>query len=119
MASRSRHARPRRRRLQRAGLTLTVTGIAALSAAGAAQAAVVDVDRADPLSTVGHLVDPVANLRLNPMANTGVDPLNNGVGTQIADFKEVNTQDVTAPLAEGASLADLTAPLAQAVAPPR
>lgn len=119
MASRPRHARPRRQRLRRAGLTLTVTGVAALSAVGTAQAAVVDIDPKDPLATVGHVVDPVANLQLNPMANTGVDPLNNGVGTQIADFQEISTTDVTGPLAGGASLADLAAPLTDTVELPR
>ncbi|MBU7596701.1 hypothetical protein JGS22_003360 [Streptomyces sp. P38-E01] len=119
MASRARHARPRRRRLLSAGLTLSAAGAAALAAAGSAQADIVTVDPADPLATVGHVVGPVADLQLNPMAKTGVDPLDNGIGTQIADFRPISTKDVTGPLSEGASLSDLAAPVTGLIAPAR
>ena len=42
------------------------------------------------------------SLQLNPLANTGVDPLDNAVGTQVADFKPVSTTAVTGPLVTGA-----------------
>ncbi|MGW8379617.1 hypothetical protein [Streptomyces sp. ODS28] len=49
----------------------------------------------------------VKELQLNPLANTGVDPLDNGIGTQIGDFKGVSTRMITEPLARGASLDEL------------
>ncbi|MEV6472396.1 hypothetical protein AB0M77_09185, partial [Streptomyces sp. NPDC051657] len=33
----------------------------------------------------------LADLQLHPLANTGVDPLDNAVGTQVADFKPLTT----------------------------
>ncbi|MFE0427564.1 hypothetical protein [Streptomyces sp. NPDC058953] len=45
--------------------------------------------------------------QLNPLAQTGVDPLANGVGTQIADFKPIGTDLLTGPLSDGAALQDL------------
>lgn len=52
-------------------------------------------------------IAPVKHLQLNPLAKTGVDPLSNSVGTQVADFKPVSTEAVTGPLARGASLSEL------------
>ncbi|MFF4244169.1 hypothetical protein ACFYY2_06810 [Streptomyces sp. NPDC001822] len=128
----ARHAlsKPRHRALLRAGLTLTALG-AALGAGGtAAQAAVLPAapatgaDSAD--STLGAIgeaaspavtsalgyglagaVKPITDLQLDPLAGTGVDPLDNAVGTQIADFKPVTTALVTDPLTSGAALGDL------------
>ncbi|MFH8988895.1 hypothetical protein [Streptomyces sp. NPDC017940] len=57
-------------------------------------------------ATVGGL-GPVKDLRLNPLAGTGTDPLDNSVGTQIADFKPVSTAAVTKPLTQGGSPAEL------------
>lgn len=37
--------------------------------------------------TVGCVTGPVAGLKPNPLAGTGVAPFGNGVGTQLADFK--------------------------------
>jgi hypothetical protein len=54
--------------------------------------------------TVGHVTGPVAGLKPNPLAGTGVDPLDNGVGTQLADFKPVGSQTLTAPLAQAPSV---------------
>ncbi|EST23554.1 hypothetical protein N566_25560 [Streptomycetaceae bacterium MP113-05] len=56
---------------------------------------------------VGGALGPVADLPVNPLAGTGSDPLANGVGTQIADFKPIGTQSVTGPLADGASADEL------------
>lgn len=109
MASRPRHARPRTSRLSRAGLsaglTLTAASAAVLSGSGAAQADVIEAESA--LSSVRYAVEPITEIQLNPLAKTGVDPLDNGVGTQIADFRPISTTDLTGPLADGASLADL------------
>jgi hypothetical protein len=117
-----------RRPLLRAGLTLTAAG-AVLGLAGssaqaaqpAAHASASDIDT--PLPGAGTAaaqgltaaakygiagaVGAVANLKLDPLAGTGSDPLDNVVGTQIADFKPVNTAPLTGPVTDGASLSDL------------
>ncbi|MEU3186979.1 hypothetical protein ABZ707_22685 [Streptomyces sp. NPDC006923] len=132
----ARHAAPTppRRVLARAGLTVTAAG-AALGLGGAAQAAqpaapVPVAGSESQLTTAGTAagqslgtsldhgtagaVAPVKHLRLNPLAGTGVDPLDNAVGTQVADFKPVSTALVTGPLTQGGALKDL--PLAGAAA---
>ncbi|MDN3262692.1 hypothetical protein QWJ26_23380 [Streptomyces sp. CSDS2] len=53
---------------------------------------------------VGYVTGPVAGLKPNPLAGTGVYPLDNGVGTQVADFQPVGTQMLTRPLAQARSL---------------
>ncbi|GAA3119651.1 hypothetical protein ACFQ0X_17665 [Streptomyces rectiviolaceus] len=109
------------RALLRAGLTVTVAGTA-LGIGGAATAnaapaptpqasenlpaAGAGVFRAVQEVTAGGL-GPVKELKLNPLAGTGVDPLDNAVGTRIADFKPVSTAPVTAPLTKGGALNDL------------
>ncbi|MFJ1835551.1 hypothetical protein ACIOJ9_16995 [Streptomyces sp. NPDC088175] len=125
----ARHAfsKSRRRALLRAGLTVTAVG-AALGAGGAAAQAAplphVPVVGADSslgaagdaaggavTGALGHslrgAVAPVAHLRLDPLAGTGTDPLDNAVGTQIADFKPISTAAVTDPLTSGGALKDL------------
>ncbi|MFF8591221.1 hypothetical protein ACF061_07200 [Streptomyces sp. NPDC015220] len=54
--------------------------------------------------TVGHATGPVTGLKPNPLAGTGVDPLDNGVGTQVADFRPVSSKAITAPVAEAPSV---------------
>ncbi|MEU9476293.1 hypothetical protein [Streptomyces sp. NPDC048191] len=54
--------------------------------------------------TVGYVTGPVAALKPNPLAGTGVDPLDNGVGTQVADFRPVSSGMVTTPFAEAPSV---------------
>ena len=54
--------------------------------------------------SVGHVTGPVAGLRPNPLAGTGVDPLDNGVGTQVADFRPVSSTALTRPVAQAKSL---------------
>ncbi|MFE1962604.1 hypothetical protein [Streptomyces sp. NPDC059479] len=114
----ARHAAPtsRRRALLRAGLTVTAAG-AALGLGGmpAAVASATDSDLqlaeagaassqalagALTHSTTGALA-PVTKLKLNPLSGTGVDPLDNAVGTQIADFKPLSTAALTDPLTKG------------------
>ncbi|MFJ8883260.1 hypothetical protein ACIRJR_07590 [Streptomyces sp. NPDC102402] len=128
----ARHAlsKPRNRALLRAGLTLTALGAALGAGGAAAQAAPLPAapatgsDTAD--STLGAVGDaaapaltsalgyglagavkPITDLQLDPLAGTGVDPLDNAVGAQIADFKPVTTALVTDPLTSGAALGDL------------
>ncbi|MEU2154930.1 hypothetical protein ABZ532_07895 [Streptomyces sp. NPDC019396] len=104
----ARHSRPRHPRLRTVGLTVTALGAAIGGGAGAAQAAetlpayeVADIDPAPAVGTLtgtGAMGNPVEHVPLNPLANTPVDPLNNGVGTQIADFKSVDTRQATGSL---------------------
>ncbi|MEU0135352.1 hypothetical protein ABZ172_15205 [Streptomyces sp. NPDC006296] len=128
----ARHAlsKPRNRTLLRAGLTLTALGAAIGAGGTAAQAAplpapaATGADTADGTlaavretaapaltSALGYglvgAVKPVTDLQLDPLAGTGVDPLDNAVGTQVADFKPVTTALVTDPLTSGAALGDL------------
>jgi hypothetical protein len=130
------HARPRtsptaaaRRALLRSGIVVTAAG-AALGTAGAAGASAAE-QPASPLQSVtsqlgqqepgtglqhavggaqqglnGALGAP-KTLQLDPLAGTGVDPLDNGVGTQLGDFKPVGTSGLTAPVTGGDSLAEL------------
>ncbi|KPH99423.1 hypothetical protein OK074_6007 [Actinobacteria bacterium OK074] len=95
-------------------------GAAAAAPASAAEAApVVDVMRSrnlgpgniDPqaglaalTNSVQYVTGPVAGLKPNPLAGTGVDPLDNGVGTQLADFKPLTSQALTGPVAQASSL---------------
>ncbi|MFD3332729.1 hypothetical protein ACFWV1_08755 [Streptomyces sp. NPDC058700] len=130
----SRHAatpRPRRSALLRAGLTVTAVGAAVLGAGGGAQAAPVPLPVDAPtrtdaaaagagaLSGVTHGLGPLTRLQLDPLANTGVDPLDNGLGAQVADFKPVGTGLVTDHLTKGGAVADLpvAGPLTQSLLP--
>nr|WP_214661948.1 hypothetical protein [Streptomyces polyasparticus] len=120
----ARHAAPKRRGrvAARVGLVATAAGIALGGSAGGAGAIgmplsvglgtpVGDVDSASPgaavTDAVGFAVRPAKDLRLDPLAGTGVDPLDNAVGTQLADFKPVSSALVTGPVASGGSLDDL------------
>ncbi|MFE2379813.1 hypothetical protein [Streptomyces sp. NPDC059398] len=114
---------PRRNSLLRIGLTVTVAGAALGMGGAAAQAA---TPAATPLSgptaalgslgpspvrvltgALGYATAPVTSLQLDPLAKTGVDPLDNAVGTQVADFKPVSTALLTSPLTSGGALKDL------------
>ncbi|MFJ8820295.1 hypothetical protein ACIREE_00770 [Streptomyces sp. NPDC102467] len=105
-----------RRALLRAGLTVTAAGAAV--AAGAVTASAAPAGGADTVTPVQILASavhsstsyglgPAKNLKLNPLAGTGSDPLDNAVGTQIADFKPISTAVLTGPLASGSSLSEL------------
>ncbi|MFD5471468.1 hypothetical protein [Streptomyces sp. NPDC127105] len=54
--------------------------------------------------TVGHTTGTVTALKPNPLAGTGVDPLDNGVGTQVADFQPVGSKTVAGPVAQAPSV---------------
>ncbi|WP_405998950.1 hypothetical protein [Streptomyces sp. NBC_00829] len=121
----ARHTAPQSRRLALLRAGVTVAAVAAAFGAGeaaaqAAPAAPVGLDTlggaqgqgAGP-ALIGAVTKSVTgvgqlkSLQLNPLAKTGVDPLANGVGTQVADFKPVSTEAATGPLAAGAALKDL------------
>ncbi|MGW1028891.1 hypothetical protein ACWD4J_35305 [Streptomyces sp. NPDC002577] len=120
----ARHAVPQRRSAQRgllrAGLALTVAGIG-LGAGGAATASAAPLPgglgtlgKLDPQAAaqgtnvaLHHALGAVKNGKVDPLADAGVDPLSNSVGTQIADFKPVSTRQVTGPLTGGGSLGTL------------
>jgi hypothetical protein len=57
--------------------------------------------------TVGYVTGPVAGLKPNPLAGTGVDPLDNGLGTQLADFQPLTSQAVTGPVAQAQSIGSI------------
>ncbi|MEV8309329.1 hypothetical protein AB0P36_18780 [Streptomyces flavidovirens] len=124
----ARHARPKSQRsaLLRAGLAVTAAGAALAAGGGAAQAAPAPNEAAidTPLqhlhaektmeALAGGLgaaaaggVGPVKDSHLNPLAGTGVDPLDNGLGTQVADFQPVSTRAATAPLTQADTLREL------------
>ncbi|MFL9683283.1 hypothetical protein [Streptomyces sp. KL110A] len=133
----ARHAEPktpRRGLLFKAGLGVTAAGAAVLGASAVAQAApgaavplpVDSLTRTDAgaagagaLTGVTHGLGPLTRLQLDPLAKTGVDPLANGIGTQVADFKPVGTDLVTGHLTEGGAVADLpvAGPLTQKLLP--
>ncbi|MFK4144183.1 hypothetical protein [Streptomyces sp. NPDC004065] len=52
----------------------------------------------------GRAVGPVADMRPNVFAGTGVDPLSNAVGTEVADFEPVGTRTVTDPVTKARSV---------------
>ncbi|MEU9956088.1 hypothetical protein [Streptomyces sp. NPDC050982] len=107
---------------RRALLALTTAGIAVgvgATSAAADTEPVLDVVRTRPTSlgnvnpqagvqaltgTVGYVTGPVAGLKPNPLAGTGVDPLDNGLATQVADFPPLATTMLTAPFAQAQSL---------------
>ncbi|MFJ5271587.1 hypothetical protein [Streptomyces sp. NPDC088358] len=118
----ARHASGKNPTARRALVALATAG-AALGAGAATAAAdtapAVDVLRTRPASagdldpqaglqaltgTVGYVTGPIAGLKPNPLAGTGVDPLDNGVGTQLADFKPLTSQALTRPLAQAPSV---------------
>ncbi|MEV0785577.1 hypothetical protein AB0I52_21915 [Streptomyces sp. NPDC050423] len=122
----ARHAlsKSRRRALLRAGLTVTAVGAALGAGGAAAQAAPLPVVPATGSDSTGlgaathaaggavagaldNSIAPVTHLRLDPLAGTGTDPLDNAVGTQVADFEPVSTAQLTDPVTSGGALKDL------------
>ncbi|MEU0003009.1 hypothetical protein ABZ079_01550 [Streptomyces sp. NPDC006314] len=118
----ARHTSSRHSTAQRALIALATAG-AALGA-GAATASAdsvpgaghrpVNLGDVDPQSgvpaatgTVGHATGTVAGLKPNPLAGTGVDPLDNGVGTRLADFESIDSRTLTGPVAQAPSIGGL------------
>jgi hypothetical protein len=111
---------------QRALIALAATGAVLGAGATTASAAeggpAVDVMRTSPTSlgnidpqsglaaltgSVGYVTGAVQGLKPNPLAGTGVDPLDNGVGTQLADFQPVASQMLTGPVAQAQSIGSI------------
>ncbi|GGW84856.1 hypothetical protein GCM10010297_01830 [Streptomyces malachitofuscus] len=96
----ARHKAPKTPTARRALAVLATAGVAL--GAGATTAAAADSEV--PLDGAGQVVGTVADLKPNPLAGTGVDPLDNGVRTQVADFKAVDSRAVTGPVAQAPSV---------------
>ncbi|MFE2425426.1 hypothetical protein ACFXJ5_01500 [Streptomyces sp. NPDC059373] len=93
---------------------VTVTSVAAaLASAGVATAhAANDANDLKAAAAGSHqagqaVVGTVKYLPINPLAHTGVNPLDNSLGSQVADFKPVSTAMVTGPLADSRSVSEL------------
>ncbi|MFF8671078.1 hypothetical protein [Streptomyces sp. NPDC015242] len=96
------------------GAGTTTAAADAESLLGVASTRPTSLGRIDPQSglqaatgTVGYVTGPVAGLKPNPLAGTGVDPLDNGVGTQLGDFKPMTSQALTGPVAQAQSIASI------------
>ncbi|WP_251094665.1 hypothetical protein [Streptomyces sp. Caat 7-52] len=118
----ARHTSPQHPTAQRALVALAVAGAALGTGAATAHAEAgpqlpdtpwraTSLGKIDPQAgltaltgTAGYVTGPVAGLTPNPLAGTGVDPLDNGVGTQLADFKPVGSQTLTRPVAEAPTM---------------
>ncbi|WP_037683491.1 hypothetical protein [Streptomyces griseus] len=123
----ARHASVRTSTRRRALVALATAGVAlgaGATTAAAAEAPAADLvrtgsaalDKVEPgagaqavTDTVGHVTGAAQNLKPNPLAGTGVDPLDNGVGTEVADFRPVNSQDVTGPVTQADSVGEIPA----------
>ena len=123
----ARHASSQNQTAQRALIALAATGAAlgagAATAAAAEGGPAVDVMRADPSTSlgriapqsgpaaltgsVGHVTGPVQGLKPNPLAGTGVDPLDNGVAAQLSDFQPLASQALTGPVAQAQSIGSI------------
>ncbi|MEY9486645.1 hypothetical protein RKD26_002439 [Streptomyces calvus] len=119
----ARHKVPRTPAARRALAVLATAGVAL--GAGAATAAAADSGPllgdagrvAGPVAgtvagtvagpVAGPVAGTVAGLKPNPLAGTGVDPLDNGVGTQVADFRPVDSRAVTGPVAQAPSVGSI------------
>ncbi|MCQ4205318.1 hypothetical protein ACFW5W_01690 [Streptomyces sp. NPDC058783] len=121
----ARHASPRTPHAQRALVVLATVGAAVAAGAATASAAEgggdtiaglahtrpTSLGNIDPQAgvqavtgVVGYVTGPVADLKPNPLAGTGVDPLDNGVGTKVADFQPLTSTALTGPVAQAQSL---------------
>ncbi|MFF8941083.1 hypothetical protein ACF1A5_02170 [Streptomyces sp. NPDC014864] len=124
MARHASPSRPTRPTARRALFALATAGVAVGGGATTAAADTLPVvgaehrptslGRVDPQAglaatsgTVGYVTGPVAGLKPNPLAGTGVDPLDNGVGTQLADFQPVTSRALTGPVAQAPSVGSM------------
>ncbi|MET9501136.1 hypothetical protein ACFYO5_18495 [Streptomyces sp. NPDC006259] len=111
---------------RRALAVLATAGVALGAGASAAAAAdtqpVLDVVRTRPtsvgridpqsgvqgaLASLPYVTGAVSSLKPNPLAGTGVDPLDNGVGTQLADFQPLTSTALTGPVAQAQSIGSI------------
>ncbi|MDG9708459.1 hypothetical protein [Streptomyces sp. DH10] len=113
----ARHDSPKKPTAQCALTVLATAGMAlgagAATAAAAGTGSALDVvhtslGRTHPPSALkaatGSVTGPVTGLKPNPLAGTGVDPLDNGVGTEVADFEPVQSRELTGPVAQAPSV---------------
>ncbi|MEU3857894.1 hypothetical protein AB0F03_11040 [Streptomyces sp. NPDC028722] len=113
----ARHTSHQRSAARRALIALATAGAALGAGAATASADSIpalgldhrplDLGNVDPQAgtrAATGVLGPVAGLKPNPLAGTGVDPLDNGVETQIADFRPVRSKSLTGPLAEAPSI---------------
>ncbi|MER5440203.1 hypothetical protein [Streptomyces sp. NPDC002790] len=117
------HSTSVRRTLMRVGLTVTAAGAVVAGGGAAASAAPIPLPQsatgdsnvdsaADGISTAlnsatSNGLGTLKRLPLDPLAGTGVDPLDNAIATQVADFAPVSTAAITDPVTSGASLEEL------------
>ncbi|MEU7717733.1 hypothetical protein [Streptomyces tibetensis] len=98
--------------LATAGMALGVGAVEAAAGTGSPLDMVhTSVGKTDPRAgleaagdTLSHTTGTVTALKPNPLAGTGVDPLDNSVGTEVADFKPVSSREVTGPVAQAPSV---------------
>ncbi|MFD6322664.1 hypothetical protein ACFWOL_07235 [Streptomyces sp. NPDC058442] len=112
----ARHDAPEKPTVRRALATLAAAGV--VLGVGATTAAADSGSSSTLTGAAGQAVGPVTGLKPNPLAGTGVDPLDNGVGAQVADFKPVDSRTVTGPVAQAQSL-DAVPVVGQAAEPLR
>ena len=121
----ARHDSPKKPTAQRALAVLATAGMTLGAGTATAAADTVSVlgmlntrptslGKIDPQSglqaatgTLGYVTGPVAGLKPNPLAGTGVDPLDNGVGTQLADFQPLTSRALTGPVAQARSIGSM------------
>ncbi|MER7740254.1 hypothetical protein ABTX34_18365 [Streptomyces sp. NPDC096538] len=99
----ARHKAPRTPVVRRSMAVLATAGAALGVGAAAASAAEANVLPDSP----GQVVGTAADLKPNPLAGTGVDPLDNGVATQVADFRGLDSREVTGPVTQAESVGSI------------
>jgi hypothetical protein len=110
---------------RRAVLAVTTAGLAlgaGATTASADSAAPADLVNSRPTSfgrispnaglqalngALGYVTGPIAGLKPNPLAGTGVDPLDNGIGTQLSDFQPLSSKMLTGPIAQAPSVGSI------------
>ncbi|MGW7254206.1 hypothetical protein [Streptomyces sp. NPDC054834] len=116
----ARDASPHNLAVQRALITLAAAGAVLGAGATTASAKTVAAEGAHgPLSlksmdpqaglravndSVSYTTGSVADLKPNPLAGTGSDPLNNDVGTEVADFRPMSSKALTGPVTDARSV---------------
>lgn len=118
----ARHTAPQKLTARRAALAVATAGIALGSGAGTAAATSgptspmvqirrLDTGKIDPQAAlraldtgIRYVLGSVGRVKPNPIAGTPVDVLNNGVGTQIADFQRLDSKSLTGPVAQAPSI---------------
>ncbi|MFE2585309.1 hypothetical protein [Streptomyces sp. NPDC059378] len=118
----ARHDSPQTPTGRRVLVALATAGVALGAGAGAAAAdsgPVLGAPRTHPgsvgpvdpqaglnglLGSVRYVTGPLSELKPNPLAGTGVDPLDNGVGTRLADFEPLSSKALTGPIAQAQSI---------------